>query len=179
MCIRDRGTAPLARACRPGTLLCESINQHVLSANTFSSSTTVSSPFLRLSGDPLYTSHTRHPSTGVLNGSVQIFAYQIRCHVRTVDWQTPAVDNVYSSSFPSNSYPGSSITWLDRPHRSRTHWPRWHGVTDSSPLGICNALIGRLPTAPRDVATSEAGSWSLVIESLEVVKLLTVLLVLI
>ena len=94
---------------------------------------------------------------------------------QTVICQTPAVGNVDSHRFPTRFLP-TLIHHLARPPSreqdalttvTRTPIP-WAWV-------ICDALIGRLLTAPQDLATSEAGSWSLVIESSEVVDVLIVL----
>jgi len=108
----------------PGTLFCWTY-QHILSTNTSSSAITKSSPFLHPPGNwtfPPCHLAWRTPSTGVSTKSVPVSVRRIW----TISWQMPAVGNVYSSSFPPNLYPHSSITWQDHPYGSRMHWPRWH-----------------------------------------------------
>ena len=78
--------------------------------------------------------------------------------------------NIYSSTFTPNFYPRSSVTWQDRPRRSRTHWPQWHGLPppgvsathwlDGGAKGHGDVLIGWLLAAQKE--SGDVGSRFLV-----------------
>ena len=131
----------------------------VESTNTFSVSTLLSlpSPFPYLLEDPerLVPHHTSWLSIGVATTSIA--ARQIRClDCRLTGascWQhRPRL-------FPAKFIP-TLIHHPIGPPQQETHWSRWNGLPTLG--GIRDALIGRLLTAPRDVATSEVSSRSFV-----------------